>query len=105
MANKYGTANPVLIEARIAHDPYDEFGWVQEWRLAICEFLAHFRGTAVEGFRCSHAYPGLDIESMTDESYALNELFEARPSVEELTYALKVLDRYREWLRIAGRDY
>jgi hypothetical protein len=102
-ARKYGTTNPVLIEARINHDPYDEFAWVQDWRFAIAEYLTHFRSTYVEGFRSVYT-PG-DTLAMMSESYAFEMLWGGNYSAKDLVYALKVLDRYREWLRIAGKDY
>jgi hypothetical protein len=105
--NKYGTTNPVLIEARINHDPYDEFAWVQDWRFAIAEYLTHYRGTDVDGFRCSHDVPDSTTlaEESLEESFAFASLWGMNASTEELTYAMRVLDRYRGWLRVAGRDY
>ena len=103
-ARKYGTTNPVLIEARIHHDPYDEFAWVQDWRFAIAQFLTD-AGEFVPDFRGSD-----DIRD--DFAYEQLEMLypEARDHIykretAELTYALRILGRYREWLRIAGRDY
>lgn len=100
--NKYGTTNPVLIEARIAHDPYDEFAWVQDWRFSIAQFLTDngayvpdFRGA--DDIRDDYPYEQLVmLYSGTDMT--------GRESA-ELEYALRILDRYREWLRIAGKDY
>jgi len=93
--NKYGTKNPVLIEARMNHDPCDQFAWVQEWRFAIAQWLTD-ASYEVEDFRGSD-----DIR----EDYAYEAITSVRPTISELRYALKVLDRYREWLRIAGEDY
>ena len=99
MRNKYGTTNPVLIEARVDHDPYDEFAWVQNWRFAICDRLYWHEGEYVPGFSPGAAATGPEL---TFEYEMLSEL---DPTVPEMEYALNVLDRYREWLRIAGRDY
>lgn len=96
-ARKYGTTNPVLIEARINHDPYDEFAWVQDWRFSIAQYLTDL-GEYVSDFRGAD-----DIR----DDYPYEQLFAMRCSldVEDLRYALKILDRYREWLRVAGKDY
>lgn len=100
-ARKYGTTNPVLIEARIAHDPSDEFAWVQGWRFVIAQFLAD-AGGYVPDFR------GSDDIREDFEYEQLEMLYPAyvdgvsNQDVRELTYALKILDRYREWLRVAG---
>lgn len=93
----FGTANPVLQEARICHDPHDEFAWVQDWRFSIAQYLTD-QGEYVPGFR------GAD-DIRNDFPYAV--LHESNPAYEpgELFYALKILDRYREWLRVAGKDY
>ncbi len=109
-ARKYGTTNPVLIEARINHDPYDEFAWVQGWRFAICDALLWDWGVSVPGFS-----PGAATEPEdTFELAAIRTLYEIEDGSipvdqwhleDELRYALKILDRYREWLRIAGKDY
>jgi hypothetical protein len=104
-AQKYGTTNPVLIEARIHHDTHDEFAWVQGWRFAIAQFLTD------AGEYVPYALIGADSIREEFEYEQLEMLYpnyseRVRVSeVRELLYALKILDRYREWLRIAGKDY
>lgn len=97
--NQYGTTNPALIEARINHDPYDEFAWVQEWRSAIAQRLTDM------GVNTSHFFRGSDD---IRDTYAY-EMIPAQDTdaqtVDAMLYALRILDRYREWLRIAGKDY
>lgn len=97
-AHKYGTTNPVLIEARINHDPYDEFAWVQDWRFGICDYLYWYEGVRVPGFD-----PG--AATGPELTLAYECISETRPTVAQLEYALRILDRYREWLRITGKDY
>ena len=97
VARKYGTTNPVLIEARINHDPYDQFAWVQDWRFSIAQYLTDV-GEYVGDFR------GAD-DIRDDFPYAVLHEMNPQPEPEELFYALKILDRYREWLGIAGKDY
>jgi hypothetical protein len=95
---KYGTANPVLMLARDNHDPYDEFAWVQGWRFAIADKLTFDKGEDVPDFTPSPFGPDTD-------SFEYAALCETFHTVETLWYALKILDRYREWLRAAGKDY
>ncbi len=96
-ARKYGTTNRVLIEARIVHDPYDEFAWVQDWRFAIADVLAYERGVWV---------PGYESFGPDDSTYAYDMLTDQPGySDDELLYAYAILTRYREWLRLAGKDY
>lgn len=99
--NKYGTTNPVLIEARINHDPYDQFGWVQEWRFAIADYLHFVCRVHVPDFHPAPSGPDTD-------NYPWSVLMAMAPcetTGDKLKYALNILDRYREWLRIAGKDY
>jgi hypothetical protein len=86
--NKYGTTNPVLIEARINHDPYDEFAWVQDWRFAISDRLYWYEGEDVPGFNPGGA-TGPEL------TFAYETLSDLNPTVEQMEYALNILDRYR----------
>ncbi|GHG09905.1 hypothetical protein Shyd_66000 [Streptomyces hydrogenans] len=92
------TSNTVLYAARVCHDPGDEFGWVQGWRSAIADYLTHEWGESAPGFRPSPMGPH-------EEAYEYEELRGILAEPEELRYALRILDRYREWLCVAGRDY
>ena len=107
MRNKYGTTNPVLIEARVNHDPYDQFAWVQEWRFAIAEYLLFYRDHRVEDFRSAHESrnPTSRLHSLMDDSWAFTVVWELCPTTDTLLYAYRILSRFREWLRIAGEDY
>lgn len=93
----FGTANPVLQEARLNHDPYDQAAWVHDWRSSIAQYLTD-QGEHVPDFQGSG-----DIR----DEFAYEVLHESNPAYEpdELFYALKILTRYREWLRVAGKDY
>ena len=104
MSINYGTKNPVLIEARIYHDPYDEFAWVQEWRFAIAQFLTDC-GEFVPDFRGASDIRDDFAYSIVSGLYPESQDHVYEHETDELRYALKILDRYREWLRIAGRDY
>lgn len=94
----YSGKREVLGEALLSHDPGDQFGWCQSWRFAIADYLTFNVGEYVEGFRPALGDPDTD-------SYEYDTLCESAPATEALRYAEKVLDRYREWLRIAGKDY
>lgn len=96
--DRYSGKRAVLGEALINHDPYDEFAWVQSWRFAIADRLYWYEGAYV---------PGYDPGPMSgpDLTFAYEQLAELEPTEDQMWYALGILDRYREWLRIAGRDY
>ena len=91
------------------HDPYDQFAWVQGWRFAVCEALLFDFGHLVPGFRtvASGAEPRAEIDAIrshyttVDDSLAPGDFhWEA-----DLLRVLTVLDRYRNWLALAGQDY
>ena len=91
-------ANDILTIARLSSGTGDEFGWVQGWRFALCDYLTSVWGESVPGFRQGVFGP-------EEDAYEYQELMEILPGPAECRYALRILDRYREWLRIAGKDY
>lgn len=104
--------NEIMQAARDAYDSGDVFAWVQEWRFAIAELLLFDFGNLVPGFRTVASEP--EPESYAVESlralYGGSNEMESLPRKhwhyeDDLKRALVMLDRYREWVRIAGRDY
>jgi len=95
---RYSGKREVIGHALFGHDPGDQFGWVQGWRFALCDYLTSEWGESIPGFRQSPAGPD-------EHAYEYMELGYIQAGPEECAYALKIFDRYREWLRIAGRDY
>lgn len=94
----YSGKREVIGEALFDHDPGDQFGWCQGWRFAIADYLTYNMSERVEGFNSPMGEPDTD-------SYEYESLCETAPDIEALRYAEKVLERFREWLRIAGEDY
>jgi hypothetical protein len=95
----YKGKREILGEALIHHDPYDQFAWCQEWRFALADYITFVLGEHVPDFFSGWNGPNKD-------SYAYSEVLVAvNPDSETCWYALRILDRYREWLRIAGKDY
>jgi len=94
---RYSGKRLVLGQALFNHDPYDQFAWCQEWRFAICDYLVWELGGHVPGFR-----PACGPD---DDSYAYDCLRHMNVTEESLRYALRILDRFGEWLRIEGKDY
>lgn len=88
--------NIVLSLTMDDHDPYDEFGWVQGWRFGMADFLHFEREEYVPEFRPA---------SQPEFSYAYETLLYENPTTEDVQFALRVLDDYREWLGTQGRDY
>lgn len=95
---RYSGKRHLLGETLLTHDAWDQFGWVQGWRFAICDYLYFECGEYVDGFRPSPMGPN-------EDSYEFDILMNNEESVETCLYTLEILDRYREWLRIAGLDY
>lgn len=92
----YSGKRELLGHALFSHDPFDQFGWVQGWRFAICDYLYWEMGEYVPDFRPA---------SQPEYSYEFEEISELSPDLETLEYTLGILDRYRVWLGIAGLDY
>lgn len=92
----YSGKRRVIGYALINHDAFDQFGWVQGWRFAICDYLY---------FECGEYVPEFRPASEPEFSFEYEEIAHNEPDTEALLYALEILDRYREWLRIAGLDY
>jgi hypothetical protein len=87
-----------LVLTRDSYDAHDPFGWVQGWRFALCDYITSELGGYVPDFRQGPF--GAEVEAWEYET-----LMDEEPDIESAKYALKVLDRYREWLRVAGKDY
>lgn len=96
--SRYSDKREVLGYALFSHDPWDQFGWCQSWRFTLCDYLTFVWGESVPHFRPSSMGPD-------EDAFEYEELTEMQASPEACWYALRILDRYREWLRIAGRDY
>jgi len=79
------------------YDKTDAYGFTQEWRLAIAEYLFWDLGETVIGYR-----PGM---RQIQDSYALEFIKDVDPSLEELHYAYSILTRFREILGALGKDY
>lgn len=90
----------------------DPFAWVQGWRFAICEVLLFDWGYCVPEFRTMAHEPEEDsyeVEILRT-FYEFEDGGESIPMkywhVEEtLKTLLAVLDRYRVWVGLAGKDY
>jgi hypothetical protein len=104
--------NAVMGFVRDSWDPYDQFGCVQEWRFAICELLLFDFGHLVPEFRTMASEPELDnyaVEQLRPLWNGHNGDFDmAREHFHyehDLKRVLLMLNRYRAWLGLAGKDY
>jgi len=92
--------NRIVELARVYHDPYDEWAWCLGWLGSLCDVYVLERGRYIP----SEVYtPGCLAEP--DDSYEYEEITSLNPSDDELEYAIKILDRYANWLKMAGKDY
>jgi hypothetical protein len=94
-----------MYEARLNHDPHDEWGWALEWLGGIAEVLVFDMGESVP----REIYtPGAGQTEPEHDSYAVEAIRAAvatGTTAQDLRRALRVLDRYADMLRAAGRDY
>jgi hypothetical protein len=93
---RYAGARSVLGTALLSHDPYDQYGWAQEWRFAIADALVFEHGESVPGFKPSPFGPDRG-------SFAYSYVSDA--DADALRYAFKILSRFVEWLTLSGEDY
>jgi len=81
---------------------YDQWGWVQGWRFALAEYIYFgcHRPDLVPEFRPSAWYePDTDV-------WEFIELTNRGPFTEdELIRVWRVLNRYVNWLKVAGKEY
>ena len=104
--------NQIMGLALDCHDPADQFGWVQEWRFAIAELLLFDFGYLVPGFRTSASNPEPDnyavenIRALYGGSNDMTDMPREHWHFEDdLKRVLLILDRFRNWIHIAGKDY
>lgn len=101
--------NEIMGMVRDAWDPCDQFGCVQGWRFALCEALLFDFGHSVPGFRTvasdmEDGYEGEQLRSLyVIEDDSIDPMYWHYE--DDMIRVLVMLDRYREWLRIAGEDY
>lgn len=93
---RYSGKRAIIGEALLTHDAWDQFGWVQEWRFALCDYLY---------FECGEYVPEFRPASEPGDTYAFDVLVNGEFSPETALYTLEILDRYRVWLGLAGLDY
>lgn len=88
----------LMTEIKWHYDEYDRFGFTQEWRFALAEYLLKEYGHSVPGYYS----PGF---SHPEDAYTLDTIQDIDPSQSEALYAYEILTRYREWLRHSELDY
>jgi hypothetical protein len=95
-------------ESDIKHDPW---GTAMSWQFAVCENLAAMGGEAADSAYALGFTPGAApcIESYEDVEVMdyLTDLQCADPDerLREVQYAGRILERYIDWCKAAGRDY
>lgn len=101
-------ANPVLAWMRdddIGHDPW---GTAMAWSFAVCEYLHHV-ALADEAIPESLGYSSSPVvrqgEGYEDESWPEGAIVEMAVDTYTLSVAARVLSRYLDWCKAAGRDY
>ena len=98
-------ANPILAAMRdddLAHDPW---GTAMAWAFGVCDYLHHVALAEVPaglGYQPAATMRG---EGFDDEAYPDAYIAEMGLDTFTLTQAAKVLDRYLDWCKAAGRDY
>lgn len=108
----YGTpgrpnANPVLAYMRDDDLAGDPWGTAMAWAFAVCDYLHHVAldDDAIPeslGYRPAATMVG---EGYEEEGYPEAMIVEMAVDTYTLHMAARVLSRYLDWLKAAGRDY
>jgi hypothetical protein len=98
-------ANPVLSWMRDDDLKHDPWGTAMSWAFAVCEYLWHVAlcDDIPEGL--GYAPGAVRRGDFIEESYADQALAEMPLDTFTLVQAAKVLGRYLDWCKAAGRDY
>jgi hypothetical protein len=96
-AERKDNMSEVLNTVRLSYSG-DPFSTVQGWRFALCDYLTFEWGENIAGYTPSPFGPD-------EDAWEYEELVESSVSPEDALYALKILDRAREIIRIEGLDY
>jgi hypothetical protein len=97
----------------------DPWGTAMEWLFAVCHVLWHHTAEEIPAsweYHHSPVPPTWCVPSVErDDSYAESVIMDHWPTLsvenpdrgpaEALLYVGRVLDRYAQWCRLAGRDY
>ena len=104
-------ANPILALAR-DDDWHDPWGTAMTWAYAVCENLAMVDGEIPNGMGYSPSIAGPILEDwaaceVRDYLMAVPEPGEptAEERITEVEDAARMLDRYLDWCKAAGRAY
>ena len=93
--------NAIMGEIRV-EDFYDPHNVSMTWLFAIADYMWAINGELMPGYFPSPF--GVDLE---DPDHALGMLFEINDQFDDddLRRVYKVMDRYNDWVRLAGRAY
>ena len=104
-------ANPVLAMMREDDWRHDPWGTAMAWAYAVCEYLHHI-ALADEAIPASLGYSpapfsprGDDTFEPEDGDFASACLVEMAADTYTLSVAARVLSRYLDWCKAAGKDY
>jgi hypothetical protein len=98
-------ANPILATMREDDLKGDPWGTAMAWAFACCEYLHHVALTDVPAeldYRPAAVARG---EGYEEEGFAEQVLVELAVDTFTVTTAARVLSRYLDWCKAAGRDY
>jgi len=98
-------ANPILAEMRMDDVKGDPWGTAMAWAFACAEYLHHVALTEVPAsleYRPARVARG---EGYDEESYPEQAIVEMALDTYTVTTAARVLSRYLDWCKAAGRDY
>ncbi len=92
--------NITMNEVRMNNDPVDSWAGNGGWMFAIADYMLVVFGEVMPDYQPSPTSFDTDVMS-----YELEFLISQKPSSIDLRRVYAVLNRYDNWLRLAGRNY
>lgn len=97
--------NELRYEALLTHDPYDQWGWVMGEAFALCDAVYVYWGVTLPEYRPG---PGVTFAAVLQDyrgGSILSLLSDGVADYEDVLRWFKVLTRFANWLKMAGKDY
>lgn len=97
--------NVIMKEIKANGDWYDPYGEAMGWLFAIAEVVYVEFGEIMPELRPSPLLDGRKDLYDREARHLLTMIDSSEVGLSDLEYAFKILDRYADWCRLAGRDY
>lgn len=91
----------IMSEVKVMHGDSDPWGTNISWMFALADYMWHWCGEILPGYTSSIEF---DMENVSYELQILLDIMDDWED-DDLRQVYKVLSRYDDWLRAAGKNY